>query len=118
MTELMPSLCNDCVARNQCGNDDVKMCISYTKETKIKCDDCKFVENCVDYGWKDCKKFTQKATEPMNNEEWLHTMNAEQLAEFLVMIQMSVMHPVKRGAVDMEKFIEEVVMWLKQPHKE
>lgn len=38
MTELMPSLCNDCVARNQCGNDDVKMCISYTKEAKIKCE--------------------------------------------------------------------------------
>ena len=54
----------------------------------------------------------------MTNEEWLHTMNAEQLAEFLVMIQMSVMHPVKRGAVDMEKFIEEVVEWLKQPHKD
>ena len=52
----------------------------------------------------------------MTNEEWLHTMNAEQLPEFLVMIQMSVMHPVKRGAVDMEKFIEEVVEWLKQPH--
>ena len=52
----------------------------------------------------------------MTNEEWLHTMNAEQLAEFLVMIQMSVMHPVKRGAVDMEKFTEEVVAWLKQQH--
>ena len=61
------------------------------------------------------RKNEMKKTKPMTNEEWLHTMNAEQLAEFLVMIQMSVMHPVKRGAVDMEKFIEEVVDWLKQP---
>ena len=26
---------------------------------KIKCDDCKFVDDCVDYGWQECKKFTQ-----------------------------------------------------------
>lgn len=65
----------------------------------------------------DCDQCNGKGIiEPMTNEEWLHTMNAEQLAEFLVMIQMSVMHPVKRGAVDMEKFTEEVVVWLKQPH--
>ena len=52
------------------------------------------------------------------NEEWFCGLSTEEKAEFLVMIQMSVMHPVKRGAVDMEKFIEEVVEWLKQPHKE
>ena len=53
---------------------------------------------------------------PMTNEEWFCKLSTEEKAEFLVMIQMSVMHPVKRGAVDMEKFIEEVVEWLEQPH--
>lgn len=52
----------------------------------------------------------------MTNEEWFCTLSTEEKAKFLVMIQMSVMHPVKRGAVDMEKFIEEVAEWLKQPH--
>ena len=27
---------------------------------KIKCDYCKFVEDCVDYGWDGCRKFTPK----------------------------------------------------------
>ena len=34
-------------------------------DVKIKCDNCKFVENCVDYGWQECKKFTPKPREPM-----------------------------------------------------
>ena len=83
MTELMPSLCNDCVARNQCGNDNVKMCASYTEEVKIKCDGCKFVDGCVDYGWSECKKFTQKPSTPMTNEEYLKSLDTEQLAEFI-----------------------------------
>lgn len=53
----------------------------------------------------------------MTNEEWFCSLSTEEKAEFLVMIQMSVMRPVKRGAVDMEKFIEEVAEWLKNPHK-
>ena len=47
---------------------------------KIKCDDCKFVEDCVDYGWEGCKKFTQK--QPHTNEEWLDTLSTEEKAEF------------------------------------
>ena len=74
------------------------------------------IDHFVDIECDRCHGSGEVSEVPMTNEEWLHTMNAEQLAEFLVMIQMSVMHPVKRGAVDMEKFIEEVVMWLKQPH--
>ena len=54
----------------------------------------------------------------MTNEEWFCGLPTEEKAEFLVMIQMSVMHPVKRGAVDMDMFIEDVAEWLKQPHKE
>lgn len=36
-----------------------------TECVKIRCDDCKFHEECVDYGWQDCKKFTPKPSEPM-----------------------------------------------------
>ena len=35
---------------------------------KIKCDDCKFVKNCVDYGWQECKIFTPK---PREQIDWL-----------------------------------------------
>lgn len=54
----------------------------------------------------------------MTNEEWFCGLSTDEKAEFLVMIQMSVMHPVKRGAVDMDAFIEEVADWLKQLHSE
>ena len=125
MTELMHSLCNDCVARNQCGKDDVKMCISYTKEIKIKCDDCKFVEDCVDYGWEGCKKFTQK--QPHTNEEWLRTATTEQLAEFVVKAMilydnstMTVLEAIKNAMKNDVKlsnyFMESLLEWLKQPH--
>ena len=30
------ALCNDCVCRNQCGNDNVTFCISYVKEVPTK----------------------------------------------------------------------------------
>ena len=62
-----------------------------------------------------CRNVAHREHE-QTNEEWFCSQSTEKKAEFLVMIQMSVMHPVKRGAVDMEKFIEEVVEWLKQPH--
>ena len=63
------------------------------------------------------EKRKNEMAKPMTNEEWFCQLSTEEKAEFLVMIQMSVMHPVKRGAVDMDAFIEEVADWLKQPHK-
>ena len=30
------ALCTDCVARNQCGNDDVVFCLSYIKDVPLK----------------------------------------------------------------------------------
>ena len=54
-----------------------------TECVKTKCDDCKFVENCVDYGWKDCKKFTPKPNEPMTNEEWFCKLSTEEKAEVI-----------------------------------
>lgn len=63
----------------------------------------------------ECKG-TGETNDYMTNEEWFTSLTTEEKAEFLVKIELSAMHPVKRGAVDMEKFIEEVVEWLKQPH--
>ena len=99
---------------------------------KIKCDDCKFVDDCVDYGWEGCKKFTQK--QPYTNEEWLKMMTTEQLAEFISKIDMPFMDkaPFPCGDLiecnkncglysrcvkdDFPTNKEVWVEWLKQPH--
>ena len=54
-----------------------------TEGVKIKCDDCKFVENCVDYGWDGCRKFTPTPNEPMTNEEWLSLLSTKEKAKFI-----------------------------------
>ena len=54
-----------------------------TECVKIKCDDCKFVENCVDYGWQECKKFTPTPSEPMTNEEWFCQLTTEEKAKWM-----------------------------------
>ena len=87
-------------------------------DVKIKCDDCKFVEDCVDYGWKDCKKFTQKPSEPMTNEEWIKSLDTEGLVDYL--------YEVHKGgnSVERQRWIENhkerVKMqfrgWLKEKH--
>ena len=121
MTELMPSLCNDCVARNQCGNDDVKMCASYIKEVKIRCDDCKFVEGCVDYGWDGCRKFTPKPSEPMTNEEWLKSKDTADLAEWIynAMFNKSCQEDVADGAyMQMMTKKDYIESWLMEKHYE
>ena len=91
---------------------------------KIKCDDCKFVEDCVDYGWQECKKFTPKPSEPMTNEKWLHTLNTEQLADWLVEVTQycyecgTDVHNCE--CCPFGKCIDKgfAMEWLKQPHKE
>ena len=67
------------------------------------------------------------------NEEWFCQLSTEEKAKWIatqcgnavmestydvskLRKKMSVMHPVKRGAVDMDMFIENVAEWLKQPH--
>ena len=83
---------------------------------KIKCDDCKFVEDCVDYGWDGCRKFTPKPSEPMINEEWLRSATFEELAGAIYEWYSLGYSMGKRG----KKLnpITEVVGWLKEPHKE
>ena len=94
--------------------------------TKIMCDDCKFVEDCVDYGWEDCKKFTPAPSEPMTNEEYIKSLNTEQLAEWLANTFDLC------GAGCSKCFVKELCFdehnnkmpndlmfeWLKKPHKE
>ena len=86
---------------------------------KIRCDDCKFQENCVDYGWDGCKKFTPKPSEPMTNEEWLKSLDTEGLVDYL--------YEVHKGgnSVERQRWIENhkerVKMqfrgWLKEKHE-
>lgn len=52
-------------------------------DVKIKCDSCKFVDGCVDYGWGECKKFTQKPSELITNEEWFCQLTTEEKAKWL-----------------------------------
>ena len=89
-----------------------------TEYVKIKCDDCKFVEDCVDYGWEDCKKFTQKPSEPMTNEEWLRSATTEQLADAFFDYRYINATPRQRLWLSAsEDFIKCGIMeWLKQPH--
>ena len=49
------------------------------------CDVCKFKDDCVDYGWSWCKKFTPKPKpiEEQTNEEWLRSATTEELAEWI-----------------------------------
>lgn len=51
------------------------------------------------------------------NEEWLCSIPTEEKANFLVMVEMLGMSALKRSTVDIEKFTEEVIAWLKQPYK-
>ena len=69
-------------------------------------------------GYRPCEHCNGTGKIEATNEEWFCGLSTEEKAKFFVMIEMTAMHPIKRGAVDMEKFIEEVVEWLKQPHKE
>ena len=99
-----------------------------TECIKIKCDDCKFQENCVDYGWEGCKKFTQKAHEPMTNEEWFTSLSTEEKAKFIFWQHFDVygktlyelMVNASKGVArdkQAEVMIGAVVEWLKQPHR-
>lgn len=72
---------------------------------KIRCDDCKFVEDCVDYGWEGCRKFTPKPSEPMTNEEWFCTLPTEEKAKRIINI-----------AVNSDCDYRTIVEWLKEKH--
>lgn len=98
-------------------------------DVKIKCDSCKFVDGCVDYGWSECRKFTLKPSEPMTNEEWFCGLSTEEKAERIISLcvtyfdrtDLSIVGAVKEsikindhydGHVQKDLLVE----WLKQPH--
>ena len=80
---------------------------------KIKCDDCKFVEDCIDYGWEGCKKFTQK--QPHTNEEWIKQCNTEQLADKLTDFSFWLV-PTIPSEDKREQIRKKIVEWLKEKH--
>ena len=117
MTEYMPSLCNDCVARNKCGKDDITMCASYTKEIKIRCDDCKHADDCVDYGWDGCRKFTPKPSEQMTNEEWFTSLTTEEKADVLTEIACEAYYDGLDEKLPLKHNCKHFMKWLKEKHK-
>ena len=78
-----------------------------TERVKIKCDDCKFVDDCVDYGWQGCKKFTPAPSTPMNNEEYMRSCNTEQLVDAIFECTMANSWNFSKNGIK---------RWLKQPH--
>ena len=86
-------------------------------DVKIRCDDCKFVENCVDYGWQECRKFTPKPSEQMTNEEWFCSLPTEKKAKVLA-CEFVVACDDYAYSNNKETWNEKYwVEWLKQPHK-
>ena len=88
--------------------------------SKYICGNCDHIDVCYvprSVGCvEQCEHFKGRPSGEQTNEEWFCGLSTKGKAEFLVKIELSAMPPVKRGAIDMEKFIEEVVEWLKQPH--
>lgn len=82
---------------------------------KIKCDDCKFVEDCVDYGWEGCKKFTQK--QPHTNEEWLCGLSTEEKADKLTDFSFWLV-PTIPSEDKREQIRKKIELWLKEKHNE
>ena len=116
-------ICDGMGTSNTCVNGTFKPCTFcdgtgevMTNDIKIRCDDCKFQENCVDYGWQDCKKFTQKATEPMTNEEWFCTLSTEEKAEKLTDFSFWLV-PNYPTEDKREQVRKNIVKWLKEIHK-
>ena len=91
-----------------------------TKCVKIKCDDCKFVEDCVDYGWLGCKKFTPAPSEPMTNEEWLCELSTEAKAGWLGSVVKCNSCPADKGVCERAFYNckRNLIDWLKAVHKE
>lgn len=81
--------CDGTGTSNWCINGTFKTCEycngtgQVQERTKIRCDDCKFEPDCVDYGWEGCKKFTPN--EPPHNQTNFSeiTETPEKLAEFI-----------------------------------
>ncbi len=95
---------------------------------KIKCDDCKLVEDCLEYVLDGFRKFTPKPSEPMTNEEWFNSLQtsdkAKYIAKAMYFYDMGMpMGEALRASIRHEQGLNrtlenDVIEWLKQPHKE
>lgn len=85
-----------------------------TEYVKIKCDDCKFHEECADYGWQGCRKFTPKPNEPMTNEEYLRSANVDDMATMIAtkLLELARNEYGMCDVVDRDIVLE----WLKEIH--
>lgn len=96
-----------------------------TEYVKIRCDDCKFGEECGDYGWEMCKKFTPIPKQPQTNFQRI-TESEEVLAEFIVKACMIAEQDQACSLLDVYKramstdyklnvfLTKELIEWLKQ----
>ena len=82
---------------------------------KIRCDDCKFVDDCVDYGWKGCKKFTPAPSTQMTNEEWLRSASANDMARCIA-TKLCELAKHEYGIYDVVDYAT-VFEWLKEIHE-
>lgn len=65
-----------------------------------------------------CKHFTEESKpKPMTNEEYLHTLNTEQLADVLADVSLWI-HPFMKQKNRFELLKKQFYEWLKQQHKE
>ena len=90
-----------------------------TERVKINCGDCKFADDCVDYGWDGCKKFTPKPREPMTEQEYIQICNTEQLVEELLAWWFDGANNYSEFGLyswEVDEAKERIVEWLKQPH--
>ena len=77
---------------------------------RIKCDNCKFALECVDYGWDGCKKFTPMPKQPQTNFQRI-TQNEKTLEEFIC-ADMDCAYCVGYGGCERNK--DSLVAWLKR----
>lgn len=74
------------------------------------CEKCRHINNCLG----DCVGYEEVKPQEQTNEEWLHTLNTEQLAKWIAEEKMC------RGYFifpSMEEAIQGALKWLKEKHK-
>ena len=108
-------MCDGTGTSNTCVNGTFKPC-SFCDGTG------EFDPNEVDrFNAVDVIKVMEMVKKPMTNEEWLHTLNTEQLAEAILLQWIhGAYHGVGEfGLTDkeIESARDDIVEWLKQPHQ-
>ena len=93
--------------------------------TKIQCDECKFCDICIDYGWENCQKYTPAPKTEQTNEEWIHSLTTEQLAEWIADKSNEIIGWIISEVDEHDGYIDEdnywqkksdVLEWLKEKH--